>query len=62
VVYIRDIARNLYELKRRLEELGQAYDSEPPGEKRDEIELELNRTRQEYRRVKDVLEGAKDSS
>lgn len=61
MVYIRDIARNLYELKRRLEELEQAYDSEPPGEKRDELQLELNRTRQEYRRVKNILEGAKES-
>jgi len=62
VVYIRDIARNLYELKGRLEELEQAYNSEPPGEKRDELQLELNRTRQEYRRVKNILEGAKESS
>ena len=62
MVYIRDIARNLYELKRRLEELEQAYDSEPPGDKRDELELELNRSRQEYRRVKNILEGAKESS
>ena len=61
MVYIRDIARNLYELKRRLEELEQAYDSEPPGEKRDELQLELNRTRQEYRRIKNILEGAKES-
>ena len=62
MVYIREIARNLYELKNRLEELEQAYDSEPPGERRDELQLELNRTRQEYRRVKSILEGAKESS
>jgi hypothetical protein len=62
VVYIREIARNLYELKNRLEELEQAYDSEPPGERRDELQLELNRTRQEYERVKSILEGAKESS
>jgi len=62
VVYIREIARNLYELKNRLEELKQAYDLEPPGERRDELQLELNRTRQEYRRVKSILEGAKESS
>ena len=61
MVYIRDIARNLYELQRRLEELEQAYNSEPPGEKRDELQLELNRTRQEYKRVKNILEGAKES-
>ena len=62
MVYIREIARNLYELKNRLEELKQAYDSEPPGERRDELQLELNRTRQEYERVKSILEGAKESS
>jgi DNA-binding transcriptional regulator GbsR (MarR family) len=62
VVYIREIARNLYELKNRLEELQQAYDSEPPGERRDELQLELNRTRQEYERVKSILEGAKECS
>jgi len=62
VVYIREIARNLYELKNRLEELEQAYDSEPPGERRDELQLELNRTRQEYERIKSILEGAKESS
>ena len=62
MVYIREIARNLYELKNRLEELEQAYDSEPPGERRDELQLELNRTRQQYERVKSILEGAKESS
>lgn len=62
MAYIREIARNLYELKNRLEELEQAYNSEPPGERRDELQLELNRTRQEYRRIKNILEGAKESS
>ena len=62
MAYIREIARNLYELKNRLEELEQAYDSEPLGERRDELQLELNRTRQEYKRVKSILEGAKESS
>jgi hypothetical protein len=62
VVYIREIARNLYGLKNRLEELEQACDLEPPGERRDELQLELNRTRQEYERVKSILEGAKESS
>jgi hypothetical protein len=62
VVYIREIARYLYELKRRLEKLEQAYKSEPAGERRDELELELNRTGQEYKRVKSILEGAKESS
>ena len=62
MIYIRDIARTLYKLRNRLEELEKAYDSEPRGEKRDELELELNRTRQEYYRVKNILEGAKESS
>ena len=62
MAYIREIARNLYELKNRLEELERAYNSEPPGERRDELQLELNRTRQEYRRIKNILEGAKESS
>jgi uncharacterized protein (DUF3084 family) len=60
VVYIRDIAKNLYELKNRLEVLEQSYNSEPPGERRNELQLELNRTRQEYKRVKRILEGAKE--
>ena len=62
MAYIREIARNLYELKNRLEELERAYNSEPPGERRDELQLELNRTRQEYKRLKNILEGAKESS
>lgn len=62
MIYIRDIARILYQLRRRLEDLEQVYDSEPPGAKRDELELELNKTRQEYERVKSILEGAKESS
>jgi hypothetical protein len=62
VAYIREIARNLYELKNRLEELEQAYNAEPPGERRDELQLELNRTQQEHKRLKSILEGAKESS
>ena len=62
MVYIREIARNLYELKNRLEDLEKAYALEPPGEGRDELQLELNRTRQEYKRLKSILEGAKESS
>ena len=61
-VYIREIAKNLYELWRRVEELERAYNSEPPGERRDELQLELNRTRAEHKRLKSILEGAKDSS
>jgi len=44
-----------------MEELEQAYNSELPGERQDEIQLELNRTRAEYKRVKRILEGAKES-
>jgi DNA-binding transcriptional regulator GbsR (MarR family) len=62
VVYIRQIARNLYQLKKRLEELEQAYDSETTGERREELQLELYKIRQEYKRVKSILEGAKESS
>jgi hypothetical protein len=62
VVYIREIAKNLYELKRRLEQLEQACNSESPGEKRDDLQLELNITREEYKRVKKILEGAKESA
>ncbi len=61
-MYIRDIARSLYQLKNRLEELELAHQSEPPGEKRDELERELNRTRAEYQKVKSIMEGAKESS
>jgi hypothetical protein len=62
LAYIRDIGRNFYELKNRLEKLEQAYNEEPPGERQDELGLELKRTYQEYDRVKRILEGAKESS
>ena len=62
MAYIREIAKNLYELKRRLEALEQTCNLEPPGERRDELQLELNKTRQEYQRIKSILEGAKESS
>ena len=45
-----------------MEELEQAYNSEPPGERRDELQLELNRTRAEHKKLKSILEGAKDPS
>ena len=61
VVYIREIAKNLYEVWGRMEELEQAYNSEPPGERRDKPQLELKRTRAEHKRLKSVLEGAADS-
>ncbi len=60
-MYIREIARSLYQLKRQLEELEQAYEVELPGEKRDDLERELYRVRMEYHKVKKILEGAKDS-
>jgi len=61
MAYIREIARTLYQLKNRLEELEQARESEPPGEKRDELEQELKKIRLEYEKVKNILEGAKES-
>jgi DNA replicative helicase MCM subunit Mcm2 (Cdc46/Mcm family) len=61
MAYIREIARSLYQLKNRLEELEQAWESEPPGEKRDQIEHELKKIRLEYEKVKNILEGAKES-
>ena len=60
-MYIREIARNLYQLRRRLEELEQAYEKELPGVGRDELERELHEVRVEYQKVKNILEGAKDS-
>jgi hypothetical protein len=61
MAYIREIARSLYQLKSRLEELEQAWESEPAGEKRDELEQELRKIRLEYEKVKNILEGAKES-
>ncbi|MDH3800680.1 MAG: hypothetical protein OEU80_01180 [Deltaproteobacteria bacterium] len=61
MAYIREIARSLYQLKSRLEELEQAWESEPHGEKRDELEQELRKIRLEYEKVKNILEGAKES-
>jgi len=61
MAYIREIARSLYQLKSRLEELEQAWESESPGEKRDELEQELRKIRLEYEKVKNILEGAKES-
>ena len=61
MAYIREIARILYQLKNRLEELEQAWKSEPPGEKRDQLEQELRKIRLEYEKVKNILEGAKES-
>jgi len=61
MAYIREIARSLYQIKNRLEELEKAWESEPFGEKRDELEQELKKVRLEYEKVKNILEGAKHS-
>jgi uncharacterized protein (DUF3084 family) len=61
MAYIREIARSLYQIKNRLEKLEQAWESEPFGEKRDELEQELKKVRLEYEKVKNILEGAKQS-
>jgi hypothetical protein len=61
VTYIREIARNLYRLKRRMEKLEQLCDLEPVGEKRDQLELELRNTRLEHEKIRRILEGAKES-
>ncbi|UCG11014.1 MAG: hypothetical protein JSU72_10615, partial [Deltaproteobacteria bacterium] len=60
-MYIRDIARTLYELKKKLEELERAYDAEESGDRRDSIELELAKARYEHEKVRCILEGAKGS-
>jgi hypothetical protein len=57
---IREIARNLYELKRRVEEKERALEAEPPGEGRDRLEREVAKARAEYQRVRKILEGEKD--
>jgi hypothetical protein len=57
---IREIARNLYELKRRVEENERALEAEPPGAGRERLERELAKARAEYQRVRKILEGEKD--
>ena len=57
---IREIARTLYQLKKRVEELERALETEPPSEKRDTVERELARARAEYRQAKKILDGEKD--
>jgi len=63
-MYIREIARSLYQLKRRLEELERewAASSLRSGEERDSLERELHKVRTEHERVKKILEGAKEST
>ncbi|UCE82419.1 MAG: hypothetical protein JSV47_12025 [Deltaproteobacteria bacterium] len=62
-MYIREIAKTLYQLKRRLEELEQewAASSLRSGEERAALERELRKVRAEHQRVKNILEGAKES-
>jgi len=57
---IREIARNLYELKRLVEEKERAVEAEPPGEGRERLQRELAKARAEYQRVRKILEGEKD--
>ena len=45
-----------------MDELERACETAPPGEKRDALQLELSKVRAEYQKVKNVLEGAKESS
>jgi hypothetical protein len=56
---IREIARTLYQLKKRLEDLERAFEAEPPGERRDPLERELAKARAEYGQAKKILEGEK---
>jgi chromosome segregation ATPase len=62
-MYIREIAKTLYQLKRRLEELERewAASSRRSGEERATLERELREVRAEHQRVKNILEGAKES-
>ncbi|HVO84130.1 MAG TPA: hypothetical protein VMU60_06885 [Syntrophobacteria bacterium] len=57
---IREIARTLYQLKKRLEELERALEAGPPGETRDKAERELAKARAEYGQAKKILDGEKD--
>jgi hypothetical protein len=57
---IREIARTLYELKRRVEENERALEAEPPGGGRERLEREVAKARAEYQRVREILEGEKD--
>lgn len=60
-MYIRDIARQLYRLKRQLEQLEQALEAQQPGEDRDSLERQLAKVRAEHEKVRSILEGAKES-
>ncbi|MFP3869554.1 MAG: hypothetical protein ACLFVT_01565 [Syntrophobacteria bacterium] len=59
---IREIARSLYQLKKRVEELERACRAEPPGARRDSLERELLKARAEHERVRRILEGEKEDS
>lgn len=62
-MYIQGIARQLYHLIRRLEKLEQELNEQSPrtDEERCSLERQLLETRTELDRVKNILEGAKDS-
>jgi len=57
---IREIARTVYQLKKRVEDLERALEAEAGGERRDTLERELTRARAEYGQAKKILEGEKD--
>jgi hypothetical protein len=56
---IREIARTLYQLKQRVEDLERAFAAEPPGERRDTLERQLAKVRAECGRAKRILDGEK---
>ncbi len=56
---IRDIARTLYQLKKRVEDLEPAVEAEPPGESRETLERELAKVQAEYGQAKKILDGEK---
>lgn len=56
---IREIARTLYQLQKRMEELEQAWKAENSESRRESLEAELRKVRAEYRRARSILEGEK---
>jgi len=56
---IREMARTLYQLKQRVEDLERAFAAEPSGERRDTLERELAKVRAEYGQAKRILDGEK---
>jgi hypothetical protein len=57
---IRELARTLYQLRNRLEQLERAVTAEGSGEKKASLERELFKTRADYDRARKSLEGAKE--